>query len=444
MATAVETPYREHDHVTFHGHEADADPTAATASRPSMFPVGGVNTAPTTTGSQSIPMTTATDTSSRRPSFEDVSVAKPGLPVVPRSPSDSALIWTNYTLGFLGFLSLTTWLILLLIAQGTNFHPALKDSYTIALIPFLEMAPFFFAGMGTVIYAAQRNTAASWLVLTVYNLAISCFWLVLIVPYYVNLAFPGEVNSSCPDNAGDPLNPSVNDDNTNMCRYRKGAAALSCAVAFIHFLWFVIGLLQTFHHWNFANPVNQWGYYTRSHGMRKLWNIMIGVELFGYIIWLAGNLNLVEQSRNRVVTLSDPILIQATYFLSLILIASVTLTAYCSVKPVPSKSMYGATLMAHVCATMMYWAVFVWDARGATTPSIWLGNNAADVSTKTNKAIAAGIGIITCIETLFTVIFLAAYCMKWDDRKDIAAGDPAYGQAPRGSTAEERRYTGRV
>jgi hypothetical protein len=441
MAAAVETPYREHDHVTFHGNDPDIHQDAA--ARPSMYPAGG-NTTTAATTSQSIPMTTNTMTSSRRPSFEDVSVAKPGLAVVPRSPSDSALIWTNYTLGFLGFLSLLTWLILLLIAQGTNFHPALRDSYMIALIPFLEMAPFFFAGMGTVIYAAQRNTAASWFVLTVYNLAICCFWLVLIVPYYVNLAFPGEISSNCPDSAGDPLNSSVTDDNTNMCRYRKGAAALSCAVAFIHFLWFTIGLLQTFHHWNFANPVNQWGYYTRSHPLRKLWNVMIGLELVGYIIWFAGNLHLIEQTRDRIVTLADPILMQATYFLSLILIASVTLTAYCAVKPVPSKSMYGTTLMTHLCAMMMFWAVFVWDARGVTTPSIWFGNNADGASMMTNKAITAGIGIITCMETLFTVIFMAAYCMKWDDRKDLNAGDPAYVNAPRGSVNDDRRYVGRV
>lgn len=444
MAAAVETPYREHEHVTFHGHDHDAGAPAnyheqPAASGPSMFPVGGGSVASTT--SQSIPMTTTTDTSSRRPSYDDTAVLKPGLGVVPRTPSDSALIWTNYTLGFLGFLCLLTWLILLLIAEGENYSPALKDSYLVALLPFLEMAPFFFAGMGTVIYSAQRNTAASWFLLTVYNLAVSCFWLVLIVPYYVNLAFPGDINASCPDNVQDPLNPSVGDDNTNMCRFRKGAAALSCAIAFIHFLWFVVGLLQTLHHWNWANPVNQWGTYTRTHPYRKMWMFMIGLELAGYIIWFAGNLRLVDQGRNRVITYADPILIQATYFLSLIIITSLSLTAYCATKPIPSKAMYGATLMSHLCAMMMFWSVFVWDARGTQSPSIWLGNGSDGVSMMTNKAIAAGIGIITCMETLFTVVFLGAYCMKWDDRKDVAGGD---GYANRGYPADDRRYVGRV
>jgi len=162
---------------------------------------------------------------------------------------------------------------------------------------------------------------------------------------------------------------------------------------------------------------------------------MIGLEFFGFIIWFAGNLRLVDQSRNRVITLSDPILISATFFLTAIVVASLTLTAYCAVKPTPSKAMYGGTLMSHLCAMMMFWSVFVWDARGTQSPSIWLGSASNDVSMTTNKAISAGIGIITCMETLFSVVFLGSYCMKWDDRKDLAGGDPAYGN---------RGYAGRV
>lgn len=450
MTTAVETPYREHDHVTFHGHDHDAGAAPANyheqpaaASQPSMFPVGGGSVASTT--SQSIPMTTTTETSSRRPSYDDTGVTKPGLGIVPRTPSDSALIWTNYTLGMLGFLSLVAWLIILLVAQGENFSPSLKDSYLIALLPFLEMVPFFFGAMCTVIYSAQRNTAAAWFLLTVYNAAAVCFWLTLIVPYSVNLAFPGKVDSSCPDSVGDPLNPGVNTDNTNMCRLRKGSAALSCAVAFIEFLFFVVGLLQTIHHWNFANPVNQYGHLVHTHPVRKLWIFMIILEFCGYIIWFAGNLHLVEQTRDRVVTLADPILVNVTFFLAASAIISLALTAYSAVKIIPSKAMYGTTLMAHLGAMMGFWAVFVWDARGATTPSIWLGPAATDVSMTTNKAIAAGIGIMTIMETLFTVVFLGAYCMKWDDRKDLNAGDPAYaGRSSYPATGDDRRYVGRV
>jgi hypothetical protein len=68
--------------------------------------------------------------------------------------------------------------------------------------------------------------------------------------------------------------------------------------------------------------------------------------------------------------------------------------------------MYGTTLMAHLGAMMGFWAVFVWDARGATTPSIWLGSAATDVSMTTNKAIAAG------SKSFYLIIFMNWY-IKW-------------------------------
>jgi len=408
----MSVPQQEHE-VTFHGGDSavnyHAHPTTTTAG----------------TSSISVPMQTTTETSSRRPSFDDVTVAKTGYLATPRSPTDSAMIMTNYVLGGLGFLTCLTWMIVLLIAEGQNSTLALLGSYGNSLMPFLEMAPYFFACLSMVFYAAKRNTTLSWFLVAASNFAVDMFWLILIVPYFINVAFPGDISASCPD-SGTGVATTTTQDDTDMCRLRKGSAALSCALAFVHLLWFCIGLIQTIRHWNWAN--NQTGMLMS----KQTWMLLLIIEFCGMIIWCAGNLHLVKLGRDRLNNSSDPVLPNATYFLTLIAVIALIMTAYCVLDA--TKISLGIAAMFHICAAMMFWAVFVWDARGSKSPSIWFGNNSLGTNSSqfptddpTNKAISAGIGIITSCETLLAGLFMAAYAMK---------NDP--------SNPEAGKYTGRV
>jgi len=295
-------------------------------------------------------------------------------------------------------------MIILLIAEGQNFEPYLLTSYNIALTPFMEMAPFFFAALSFVFYSGKYNTTASWLLVATSNILFVFFWLLLIVPFFVNLAFPGSISSSCPDSVS--VNGLAVPDDSKLCHLRKGAAALSCALAFIEFLWFITGMIQTMRLWN-SNYIYD---STFMSGFGAFSLTFLFLEMCGIIIWLAGNLRLVKLGRDNVTTFSDQELIGVTYFLLLIAIVSMILTAYAIVDG--KKFTYGITTIFHLCAFMMFWSIFVWDARGSRTPSIWLGPNSSAVDNAVDKVIASGLGIVTVCETIFTVCFWVAYMVK--------------------------------
>jgi len=87
-----------------------------------------------------------------------------------------------------------------------------------------------------------------------------------------------------------------------------------------------------------------------------------------------------------------------------------------------TKLSLGITCMFHIAAMMMFWAIFVWDARGATNPSVWLGPNSTNsyISNTADKVITSGVGIVAGCETIFTGLYMVAYAIKPDSETKYA------------------------
>lgn len=407
--------------VTFHGHDAEAGPAGTNyhAHTASNEMASFTHPATTTTHTETIqqhpthqstmmqPMSNTMETSSRRNSYGDDAVINKTTQLyaaTPRSACDSFSINLSYALGTLGMLVGLTWLIVLLVTQGQDYDPFLQRNYDIALKPFLMQLPYFMACLAFTFMAGKRNTTLAWFLVTVSNFCVCLFWLILIVPYFIQFAYNGDSNgdTSCPDLNSD-ADVGGQADTTRLCRLRKGAAALSCALIAIHFCWFVIGLMQTIRHWKTIIVLDA------AYPSKQIWLLLMTVEACGLIIWAAGNLRLTYLGKNDVSLFSNQILWTSTYIVTLVTIVAMVMTAYAILDA--SKLYVGITFLFHLCAMMLLWSVFVYEARWSRSPSIGLGDNTpnTNVNGRANRTVAAGLGIVTGVETIFTVLFAIAY-----------------------------------
>lgn len=410
--------------VTFHGHDAEAGHAGtnyhAHTSSNEMASFSHPTTTHTSTHTETIqqhptqhstmmqPMSNTMETSSRRNSYGDDAVINKTTQLyaaTPRSACDSFTIRLSYVLGALGMLVGLTWLIVLLVTQGQDFgNGLLERNYDIALKPFLMQLPYFMACLSFVFMAGKRNTTLAWFLVTTSNFLVCVFWLMLIVPYFIQFAYNGDSNgdTACPDLTGES---DVNgfQDTTRLCRLRKGAAALSCALIAIHFAWFLIGLVQTVRHWKTIIVLDA------AYPSKQIWLLLLTVESCGLIIWAAGNLRLTYLGKNDTQIFSNQILWTSTYIVTLVTIVAMVMTAYAILDA--SKLYVGITFLFHLCAAMLLWSVFVYEARWSLEPSVGLGNNTpgTNVNGRANRVVAAGLGIVTGVETVFTVLFAIAY-----------------------------------
>lgn len=347
------------------------------------------------------------NTSSRRNSYQDDAVINKTTQLyaaTPRSACDSGLIRVSYLLGAIGAIATFAWLITLLIIQCWDYELNNDRNYNIILQPFLYQLPYFFACAAFMFMAGKRNTTLAWFLFTVSNFCVMCFWGLLIVPQFIHFAYNGDAGdfTSCPTTLRDQNNNLLYDAN-RQCRLRQAAVAFSCTLVMIHATWFLIGLVQTIRHWKTIIVLDA------AYPSKQMWLLFMVIEAVGLIVWTAGNLRLTYYGKDDITYWSNQILWNSTYMLTLLVIVCMVMTAYAILDA--SKLYVGITCMFHLCATLMLWSVLIWVCRWSLNPELTLvtapGNSL--VNANANRTVAAGVGIVTACETIFTIMFAIAY-----------------------------------